>query len=332
MTDYWLSRRPKYTVEETFGIGLDYVLDDGFYQALGPLKLAASRGHEEAAWLIGQFDIPSSSIDNIDRNAPIRSMCFIGDDTPRSDRYLWWFASRSGSIDVEYPSILSCAEAGDAICQHIIGERYEDEVDYDSSAIWYAKAASQNFARSAHRLSLLFKIGVTERGADKQESKRFLHQAANLNYAPAIRELYSDLDQTGDTSVEISINAAVLDARAYIMDSWGSLSPLKKKLDTAKLNFNNPETRNDAIRLYYMVGREFEGYDYYHMRLEGTIGGDVSVPTAKFYRQMTSKTRQASVQTILALRSIGICRDVAVLIAKLVYASRMDAEWYVDNQ
>lgn len=328
MTDYWLSRQPKYTVEETFRIGLHYFLDEYFYQALGPLRLAASRGHEEAAWLVARIKIPSSSSDNIGRGAPIRSISFIGDDTARSDRYLWWFASRSGSIGEEYPSILKCAEAGDAICQHIIAERYDDVEDFKSAAVWYSKSAKQDFGRSAYQLSILLKMDMTELPADKQESKRLLLQAVKLNYQPAIRELYSLLQQTPDTSVEFSINAATLDARACIMDSWRSLSGLEKKLDVAKLNFNNSESRNDAIRMYYAVGQEFDGYNYYHMRLEGTIGEDVSVPTAKLYRRMSSKARRIAIQTIITLRRLGMVKDIAILIAKLVYQSRVESVWY----
>ncbi len=41
------------------------------------------------------------------------------------------------------------------------------------------------------------------------------------------------------------------------------------------------------------------------------------------YRKISCRTRQAAIHTILALRTNAVGRDVATLIAKLVFASRM---------
>lgn len=47
---------------------------------------------------------------------------------------------------------------------------------------------------------------------------------------------------------------------------------------------------------------------------------------------MTSKARQATVTTILALKQSGVMKDIRTLIAKLVYGSRAEVCWYVQRK
>lgn len=82
-----------------------------------------------------------------------------------------------------------------------------------------------------------------------------------------------------------------------------------------------------SIAETYSVGREFADYEKYYPLVGKKVLAASETPR-RVYQNMTSKARQAVVHSMLSLKSLGVCRDVAILIAKLVYTSREEEPWY----
>ena len=75
------------------------------------------------------------------------------------------------------------------------------------------------------------------------------------------------------------------------------------------------------------AGRELEGYD--QLWDEGRHPHDSFMRSIAVFLVVTHRARRAALQTVAGLREIGLPRDVAVLIGKMVYATRTDAwSWW----
>lgn len=324
--NYWLSRRPKYTVEQIFRIGFEFVLEGRSEASFKPLELAAAGGHAEALWLMKHYE---TYPDNLVHNLFDRSS-FSKHNSPRAMKYQLWFPGRL-ELDAEQRQLLGqLAEEGEAMCQHLLAEIHDDAREFKLAVAWYSKAAAQNFSRSVYRLAVLRGSMVLGSIYDKKESQRLLILAVKLAYPAALRDIQEAICKLDDSSVNFAINVVRYEARIRINDIVSSSTFLKTKLDEDRFDLNKTESRDAAVRLYYALGYEFDDYEKYHVLLRGSIN-DVVVPTVTVYQQITSKARRAVVQTILVLRSLRVCRDIAILIAKLVYNSRSEEDWYVDT-
>ena len=102
----------------------------------------------------------------------------------------------------------------------------------------------------------------------------------------------------------------------------GDHSPIAVDLRSVIQRFDQANSAADT-QLLFVVGRELEGYDQFW-----DAGRHVSDQVARcidVYLTITHCARVAALQTISSLKQRGIPRDVAVLIGRLVYATRDDA-------
>lgn len=54
--DYWHSRRPRFTVDEAFRIGMYFLLEVSTHCSIRPFELAANMGHQEAVFIIDDMN------------------------------------------------------------------------------------------------------------------------------------------------------------------------------------------------------------------------------------------------------------------------------------
>lgn len=78
----------------------------------------------------------------------------------------------------------------------------------------------------------------------------------------------------------------------------------------------------DDLRVMHGVGRELEGFEQLWPNRQ--LFSD-HARCVDFYLAITHAARRAALQTVVAMREIGLLRDLAMLIARLVYQSRGDA-------
>lgn len=78
----------------------------------------------------------------------------------------------------------------------------------------------------------------------------------------------------------------------------------------------------------FVAGRTFEALRKYYCRDNKTSYEPFVDRAIEMYCQVTSRAREATIQTLLILKELGVMKDIRLLIAKLVYASRVEVEWY----
>lgn len=310
--DYWLSRRPKYDVGEIFRIALHYVLKLKPYEAFKCLRLAAAQGHEEAIFLNRHFETygatPAPGV-GINLYVFYRTT-FERNPDPRALKYAMWFMEpyeRNGTL------LWMLADEGEAMAQYMLARRCKRLKDIDGAIRWHRKAAEQNFAPSAYKLSRLSRISK----CDTSESNALLLRAAQLGHERAMLVLCGPLQPPSKLRIRVEVRL-ILSTNSTIV---GILEGIVK--------YANARLKKEGIGKVFVIGQEFDDYIKYYPELSDKMSTVVQ-SSVKIYQQMTSRVRQVAVQAILILRSLGVCRDVAVLIAKLVYASRSGEDWYID--
>ena len=97
-------------------------------------------------------------------------------------------------------------------------------------------------------------------------------------------------------------------------------------IDAGK-RFENEQADANDVAVLCAAGRELEGYDQFwdadrHPRDSYLQCIDVSLT-------VTHRARRAALQTVAGLKELGLPRDVAVLIGRMVYTTRTDAwSWW----
>lgn len=81
----------------------------------------------------------------------------------------------SQTTDIDFETIGSLAEQGDAEAQYLLGMKYdlgEDVVEDDAEALkWYLKSAGQGRADAQHRLGLMYELGLQVAKSDTEAAK-----------------------------------------------------------------------------------------------------------------------------------------------------------------
>lgn len=316
--NYWLSRRSKYDLEETFRIALHYVLKLKPYEAFKCLRLAAAQGHEEAIFLNKHFETygatpaygnPNNTVMTFSRHS------FERNDDPRALKYALWFMEpyeRNSTL------LWRLAEDGEAMAQYMVAQHTKWLNDIDGAIRWHRKAAEQNFAPSIYKLSRLSRNGKV----DTAQSDALLFRAAQLGYGDAVSLLGDNFRWNEFTAVS-PVMRTRFQARLIMIRTLQHAAILANIV-----KFRDSRLPKEGIGKVFAIGQEFDDYIKYYPELNDKMSSAVQ-PSVKIYQQMTSSSRHANVQTILIMRKLGVCRDVAILIAKLVYASRAESDWYV---
>jgi hypothetical protein len=334
MSNYWLSRRSKYDPQQLFQVGQQLLLNSDWRGSFRQLNLAASLGHPEAMLIVECF-----AQENLDSRVVTDSIstrhwlkCVFGQSKdPTARAYSLYFSQSVGDLEqIEVDRLLELAEQGEVMAQHALGSHYYDDHDDQKEAgFWYCKVANQAFVESSYKL-IAEHISFHEGGIVERSMHHVLplFNAANGGSHRAMQfvgHLYQE-ECTRHSLLSVGItevDAVILEARRYLENGHvHGADEMQYKHDEIMKNKSNHDKLFRAGRMFdstlrYQVDEENEEY-HYKAFINGVIG---------LYLKATSKARHASIQTILTLRSGGLVKDVAILIAKLVYSSRDDVVW-----
>lgn len=306
------------------------------------LDLAAQNNYSEAEFVldcIKRFDgfvYPHTDMDIHEINYD-RGSIFSNVDDPRAAKYALWFSSwhdlRSDlteyikeSLDEDEPMILHAyAEINQMLGNNEIALEY------------FSKAAAKGFAPAMYNLcKSIFWAERTDFADGETEAAALLLRAVNLGYDRAISDLLDicsmrhNYAQSWRCKFQFTyLETCQLQAKSCLLEDRETM---RKVVSVVKTYNARPDTSTyigqEAVMIYFVYGREFDDHEKYHADLRVEVP-DIINRTVPVYRQMTSKARQASIQTILVLKALGVVKDIRTLIAKLIYDTQADVEWYV---
>lgn len=337
--DYWLSRRPRYTGDELFAKAQHHLLNIALLAALRLLRLAVAQNHAEAKWLLNYL-----LARRIEDGQPSRFISvnhwvrwiFSDSQNSRILPYHLYFSDLKDPADL--CSAIKLAKAGDGMAQFILGRHYEASYDDVRAELWYQKAVDQNYPSAFYALACCC---IPKKNQELDNDPRYVDliiKGARLDDKHAmdmVLDIYTGRNYRNypDQPREITeLELLRISTAAGIEKTFGRREIARR----LQLNFNNlHDMVNMQVNLnsIFTVGQFLaDTEDIYPHRKADNEYNQTIARAVYVYQQMTSKARQAAVYAILVLRCNKlVVRDVAILIAKLVYASRMDVEWYIDR-
>jgi len=274
------------------------------------LESAASRGNEEAGWLLAVMTrngpIPNVTAHSHDYSEWLAKI-MTAEEGPRAQYYRGRELARlpEPQIHDDVDALLLCsAESGFAPAMaELIYSRFDE-----SGMKWLKMAAERNDPYGLFRLGELAAAGETSRRFQLWEA------AAKLGHALSMSRLtHFFLGVAG-------LDWAILRAR-YIL-----LTADQHSMDGLDHVFYH---ENADVQLMFVVGRELEGYDQFWdegRRLEAHFERCIDL-----FLTVSHRARLAALQTMAMLRRHhGFPRDVAMLIARRVYQTRDDASVWLE--
>jgi hypothetical protein len=276
------------------------------------LESAAARGDKESGWLLDKLrsrgGVPEFGLVVAKRRWVEEVMA--SDDSPWAQYYRGEALWRRNEIDAGSKLLKQSAEAGFAPAMSWFGSTLAEG---EEKMAWVCKAAKLNDPDGLYHLALRVTIGVFE----------LLCAAAARGHVKSMRRL---VGQFADRFSAVEV--ATLDARHvfYCGNSWYVRPGVRNSVQQCKVN--SLDANNIAV--VCATGRELEGYDQFWD--SGKHPHDSHVQCIDIYLAVTHRARRAALQTVAGLRELGLPRDVAVLIGKMVYATRTDAwSWWKSN-
>ena len=331
--DYWLSRRPKYTPEQLFRIGQDYLLNCKLGEAARIFKLPALSSNPEAVWLVKHLKKYSANRGSIRDYASESSWArssFDKDDNPRALKYRFWYRHHAGVPISQLDILTKLAETGDAMCQYILADDYLPYTDHLLAASYLRKAAAQDFSRAIYKHAMIVSGGPIVDQKAIAEAGALLMRAAGLGCRDA-RIALQVAATNRQREFESALLEAVLAITGYTIVGRPTYLTEVMAYNLAKLESDQTSTeRLKSVNELFRLGSVFDDYRLYADPVALCIRDNVDRTVAS-YRQTTSTARRSAIWTILLLKSIGVCRDIAIMIARLVYATKADAIWYSHN-
>lgn len=326
--DYWLSRRPKYTVEQTFQMGVQLLLVNCRKKAIHLFKEASLHGHQEAQLYYKSLpNYRRNPEDDMDLAKWARDLYNNGQD-PRVLRYTIWFSFDSISavqrLNVEQATVFK----EDPMYLFIVGTSYQyPKRKPDKAIVWYRRSAGADFGPASGRLLTLLSMSHGPKVDIQKEIETLCFRGCELGN-------YACFDYLKANSEKFQVDALVMLKYAIRDFLRGRVAdnnlPLIFQGLRAKLEFIDGKSVEicKALSTVFMAGQEFDDYERYFIKFKDQEHL-IAQRCVAVYRQITSLARHACVHTILILRSLGVCRDIAIVIAKLVYASRSETDWYI---
>lgn len=221
---------------------------------------------------------------------------------------------------------LEAAEQGCDAAQCALGTRFTIEEDFKQAIYWHRQAAAQDNAYSCYVLSGMLRDGVGGLQADSVAAAKLCLRASDLGSDTAT------WSHDYPTEEEAKLDYARLLARRYMRHGWDDSHEV---IQIVKQSFGDLHQGNahkqHAIETLYGIGQELYEYDLYYEKADKGACRKTNMRSdsaVKLYLQLSSRARKAAVQTMLIMLRLGVVKDIAKLIAKLVYASRTEAPWY----
>lgn len=293
------NRKDSYlSAEYFFGIAQGRFLDgdDDLMLIIRLLEAASKDGHEEAAWLLNKIKNPLVHWGDFPGSSKAWNIHLFADDkSPRALGYLAAFHSAAGVIS-SYAE--PAAKAGDPFAQYIMGT-----LSNGSVAINYLKLSAAQGCHRAAMYMLAMRENLRGEKVPIEESQVVYRIAAEGGHDSAMTGLASAYHES--PSHENLMQETKWMTRAVICRNH--------KADT-RLGYYL------SLEMDFMIGRELEAhrqfFEEYRFGTAHTLRRCCTV-----YTQITDSARRAALLTYRCLRS-HLYRDLAIMIARLVYASR----------
>ena len=277
------------------------------------LESAAARGSEESGWLLDKLrskgDIPEFGKYQLPKLRWFAEI-MATEDSPRAQFYrgraLRWLGDGDSGLKLLWQS----AEAGFAPAMSELGVVVRDRAD---GIALIRKAAELNDPDGLFLLANRVKEGRFE----------LLCEAASRGHADSTCRLAGDFSDRL-SSVEVATFGArfVLYSGNHVFVGPG-IEDMVQRSRAGSLGAND-------VAVLYAAGRELEGYD--QLWDAGRHPNEVLIRCVDIYLAVMHRARRAALQTVAGLREIGLPRDVAVLIGRIVYETRTDAwAWWQEG-
>lgn len=276
------------------------------------LESASRRGNEEASWLLrnltsdGPVPVDPWKKNRVAVKLSRLAEVLSNEDSPRANYY----RARS-TPGLEYGSglgwglMLRSAENGFAPAMSQMGIR----LSRMEGTPWLLRAAERNDPDALCYLSF--------RSNSKQLD--LLLASAKAGHVGSMSWLASEgIDELG------RLECATQQARSVFLNHHEDFVPW---LSESLKRLQEGEYTGEDVQLVFNYGRELEGFDQFWDEGESV---DVDhLRSIEVYLLLSHRARRAALQAVVALKQLGLPRDVAVLIARHVYGSRGEAVvWY----
>lgn len=311
------------TGEYMFRLGQHNLMNDNIDKAIKFLRLSSEKGHEEASWIVSLMD-QTPFVESEDGGGSNETWIwchsvFEKEDSDRALCYRLWFMDLSNEIDLKL--VKYAADTGNAVGQYhyytILSNRWELTRE---NFIYLEKAASQNLLMAIRDRAKCAGINCPTDRIGDPHMKFYLH-GAELGDLTCIEMMSHAYSKICDISVENRINYVKWRCRHSIYggNSFQSAGELKAiRVSIA----DSSEKNTDYIYNYFTVGREVDGYDEYFIRFREAEHEELQ-KAVEFYRRILNIVRKSALFTLWALKPV-LSKDVATIIAKLIYDSRLD--------
>ena len=276
------------------------------------LESAAARGSDESGWLLDKLRskgaIPEFGDDGKAKRRGLAKI-MATDDTPRAQYYRGRaLVRRLGNEDDAGLKLLrQSAKAGFAPAMSRLGLVVEDE---DEKLTWLRKAAELNDPDGLYQLALWVGEGRFE----------LLCEAAARGHAGRMWSLAEEFfDRLSP------VEAATFGARHVLYT--GLKYRVGPSVGEAAQRMENGQADANDVAVLCATGRELEGYD--QLWDVDKLPHESHLCCIDVFLTVTHRARRAALQTVAGLRELGLPRDVAVLIGRMVFATRTDAwSWW----
>ena len=265
------------------------------------LESAAARVNNESGWLLDKMrskgPIPEFGSSVVSKRAWLADITHpvASDDSPRAKYYLGR-ATLGADNTTALEMLRRSAEAGFAPAMGVLGWSLFHLVwNKEEGMAWLRKAAELNDPDGLFYLSCL-----------KNDRQLLQLSVARGN----LLGMYYTANDNRSSLAE----AATFGARYLVRAGVSSLYHFRNDA----LNFIRSHGNGvESLQARFAVGRELEGYEQFWD--DGRHLGAIFHGCIDLYLSALHSARRAALQTVVGLREIGLPRDVAVLIGRVVF-------------
>ncbi len=272
------------------------------------LASATARGSEEAAWLLdvitrGDGSIPEFGVDWTNKCRWLAES-LVDDDTARAQYY------RGRALDMIGDTrglelLRRSAASGFSAAMSVLGWRMISTKQGEGME-WLQRGAELN---DANGLCWLSQFDVTREFSLRLSAEKHGHFGTMWILAEKHADKFD------------AVSRAALRARYAL---WSGSRVAVFEADSALRLISELRAGKEEWQIVFAVGRELEGFEQVwdeerHLTTE-------LQKCVEFFVTVAHRARRAALQAVAALRFLGLSKDVAVLIAKLVYKTRDDAQ------
>lgn len=289
------------------------------------LSAADALGHEEASWLLalvlrGMSTFPTENSTSGYDKSEWRQSLFEGRDSVRA---LAYFVHLSHGPGFEVELIEGMETCDEPYGYYALAGLYTIDEQEAKAVECYWRAARGGVGEAYYKLAIndpCYSIGGGNLGAE-------LHlKAAQLGCLRSMKSVRRDYAAQHEELIlcgENHLEAAKWLARLCRFDRY--------EFETQTINgytdFSPPKTKQD-VEIAFAMGREFDGYFELIPSLKDGSGVSDTRKYIDFHRKIAGAARSAALFVLVGFKAL-IHKDICLVIAKLVYASRLEPFfWY----